>query len=465
MPEQDDKKQSEQNKKSASEQVNQKKNPKKSRRKPRPNKSKASAPQQQQKQQPKPKPQAPKRKTQPSAAPPQAGKQQPKGPVGWDQLKEAIKKDHEQTKDGTPPPIPQSPAEEVKEPTKQTPEVEEKKPETEAVETEAPEPEPTPEPAPEPTPEPAPEPEPVLEKPEITEPVSVPEPGPEGLSSADDAEKKEIIRIITKYAIGGCVVIAIIAGVFLFKLPQRIIGFVQDIGGDEPVQERVVEEEPAEQESSEEVVEQTEEGVGTAILTGEDIPTIKRASSSIQASYATGLPEPVEARQDIISSYMATLSRLQNSFRTDIHQLLDASSNRANVLRIHLSELNVAFEEAQDDYDELSTTRDELKEQFNEVTTRKDELEENFFTAIENLRGIESNEILIRFIEASKNQVEIKAEFNALTKLKGMYETALSNMDSRIKDIEANRRALIEGVKVVDIEGSNIDLIIEEGAL
>jgi chromosome segregation ATPase len=125
----------------------------------------------------------------------------------------------------------------------------------------------------------------------------------------------------------------------------------------------------------------------------------------------------------------------------------------------------VAFDEAQNDYEELSTKRDELKEQFSEITTKKNEVEETFFNAIENLRGKESNELLIQFIQTSQNQIEVKAEYNALTKLKGMYETAVSNMDARIKDIEANRRALIEGVKVVDIKGSDIDLIIEEGAL
>lgn len=376
-----------------------------------------------------------------------SGEGEAEGPVGWDQLKQAIKQDHEATKDSVPSVVP-APVPESEPVQENVQEVQE----------------------PEPIQEAAPVPE---SEPEVTEPTPVVAPTEE-LGADEEAEKKEIIRIITKYAVGGCLVIAIIAGIFLFKLPQRIFSFIADFGEDGAVQEQVVEEpdqlqqqdqEENETKEPETEVDEFEEGVGTALLTGETIPMVKRASSSIQAVYKVGLPEVEKGHEDVIASYMSTLTKLQNAFTTDIHKLLDNSTNRAQALQVHLSELNVALDEANSAYEDLSTERDTLKEMFNEKTTKKNDLEEEFFTAIENLRGQESNALLIDFIDASTDQIDLKAQYNALSKLKEMYEVAIANMDARIKDIELNKSALIKGVKVVDIKGSDLELIIQEGEL
>jgi hypothetical protein len=363
----------------------------------------------------------------PPAAPAQ------EGPVGWNQLKEAIKKDYEETKDEVPSVVPVAP------------------PEAEFSESE-------------PESEPEVQEETVIPE-EVVEPVSVSTKNEE-LGADEDAEKKEIIKIITKYALGGCLIIVVIAGIFLFKLPQRIIGLFQGSSDGVVVQEQVIETiDQQETVQTPSDSEDFEEGVGTAIVTGESIPRIKRASSAIQAVYVIGLPKLIGSDEDVIATYMNTLSKLQNAFATDIHQLLDNSSNRAQALQIHLSELNVALDQAKDDYDELSTKRDTLKELFNETTTAKNQLEEEFFTATENLRNQEANKLLVDFIDASTRQVDLKAQYNALSKLKELYETAIANMEARIKDIELNKSALISGVKVVDIKGSDLELIIQEGEL
>lgn len=361
------------------------------------------------------------------------------GPVGWNQLKEAIKKDYEETGDGVPLVAPIAPAEaEINEPEA---EVQEQPVISEEVTEE--------------------------QQPEIVEPISVATHNEE-LGADEAAEKKEIIKIITKYALGGCIIIVIIAGIFLFKLPQKIIGLFQGSPSEGVVQEEVIvtKEEPEQtQTETKTEADKFEEGVGTALVTGESIPKIKRASSAIQAAYNVGLPELIGGEVDIIATYMSTLTKLQNAFATDIHQLLDNSSNRAQALQVHLSELNVALDQAKDDYSELSTKRDSLKELFNNTTTAKNQLEKDFFTATESLNSQESNKILVNFINASTRQVDLKAQYNALSKLKEMYETAIANMDARIKDIELNKSALISGVKVVDIKGSDLELIIQEGQL
>ncbi len=114
---------------------------------------------------------------------------------------------------------------------------------------------------------------------------------------------------------------------------------------------------------------------------------------------------------------------------------------------------------------EINVGKDALKVQFNEVTTLKNQYEDDFFTAMEKLEGAKSNALLNEFIRVSQKQIDLKAEYNSLAKAVGMFEIATANMEARIKDIEYNKSALIKGVKVVDIKGSDLDLIIHEGEI
>jgi len=394
---------------------------------------------------------------QPTSEPPKAGdesefamKEEPQGPVGWDQLKNAIKKDHEVTEQKmdagiTPVPAPVPVAE---------------KPETEEPEA-VPVPTPTPEPEPAPTPEPVPEVEPV---PVVEQPV-------DELAADDDAEKKEIIKIIIKYAVGGCAVIAIIAGIFLFRIPQTIWEFSQDLldSGEtkqiDQVDEPVTDTTPEPQEETPKSDSDIKDGTGIALISGDQIPKVKKVPESVQTLFKIGLPEVQTSETDRIATYMQVLNELQNGFETDINQLLDASNNRASAISIHLRELNGLLAEAQFTYENLREEADEIKVQYNKVTNQKDILEEAFFVSLEKLESSESNEILNDFVEVSKSQINLKAEHSALSKIGGMYDTAISNMEARIKDIEANKEALVKGVKVVDIKGSDLNLIIEEGEL
>lgn len=359
--------------------------------------------------------------------------EEPAGPVGWNQLKDAIKKDHEESEQKiaqgvTPIPAP----------------IPETAPESEAAPVE----------------EIQPEPAPAADAGDNTQ----------ELAADEEAERKEIIKIITKYVIGGCAVIAIVAGIFLFKIPQAIIDFSQNLLNDGETKLEEQEEEPApavqtDQPQTSRPDSEVEDSTGTALLTGSQIPKVKKLPASVQTLFKVGISETQKVDDDSIATYMQVLNELQNGFETDINQLLDASDNRANALSAHLRELKGLFAEAEFTYASLKEEADELKVQYNKVTSDKDVLEEAFFVSLDKLESKESNQILNEFVEASKEQINLKARYNALNKISEMYETAMKNMEVRIKDIEVNKAALIKGVKVVDIKGSDLDLIIEEGEL
>jgi hypothetical protein len=324
--------------------------------------------------------------------------------------------------------------------------------------------------------EPKEEPEPQLEpEPEVIKPSSLPE---------DELEKKEVIQIITRYVLGGCAVIAIISALFFFRLPQIVFGGITGLfsGGDaqqeEVMQDDNLQDNQTQTDKTKELEstfvagdnqgtsrDKFEEGVETALLTGDGSPAYEGAPDAIKTLYQTGLETTSPIYTNRIGTYMAVLLKLQNSFSTDIHQLLDNSKDRAKAVDVHLRELREIYQDSIDTRVQLNEEKDRLKVQFNEVTTQKEKLEQDFFVSLEKLEGNKSNDLLNSFIETSKRQIELKSEYNALSKAAKLFDTAIANMDARIKDIELNRNALIKGVKVVDIKGSDLDLIIQEGDL
>ncbi|MBA4336642.1 hypothetical protein C0416_02605 [bacterium] len=299
----------------------------------------------------------------------------------------------------------------------------------------------------------------------------------------DELEKKEVIQIITRYVLGGCAVIAIISGIFFFKLPQMafegITGIFKGSDTQEEVKNNGVGVDTSSQTDLNEGLKSTfiagdnkgtsrdkfEEGVETALVTGEGSQVYEGAPDAIKTLYLTGLETVKPEYLDRIGSYMGVLLKLQNAFATDIHQLLDGSTSREEALNLHLIELREAYQESLDTQRVVNEEKDRLKIQFNEATTQKDKLEKDFFAALDKLESSKSNDMLNAFIEVSKKQIELKAEYNSLNKVSKLFETALLNMDARIKDIELNRDALIQGVKVVDIKGSDLKLIIQESDL
>lgn len=379
---------------------------------------------------------APKPST-PEPPAPEPAASEPAGPVGWDQLKDAIKEDHEKTEEQLAA-------------------------------------EPAPEPIPEAIPaeistEPAPE---EVIEPEVT---SAPEPipfasGDENLAADDEAEKKEIIRIIVKYTVGGCAVIAILAGIFLFNIPGTIYNIASDLLDDGETKQAQETEQPTQKpdttpDTTPKSDSELTDGTGAAIISGGQVPRVRKVPTSIQTLFYIGFPEVTTSDSDRINTYLKVLNELQNGFETDINQLLDSSSSRARALEVHLRELNGLLAEAQFTYENLNEEADDIKVEFNRISTQKDILENAFFVSLEKLAAFDSNKVLNDFIDVSVMHVSLKAEFNALTKVSGMFDVAIRNMEARIKDIEANKQALVTGVKIVDIKGSDLDLIIQEGEL
>lgn len=146
----------------------------------------------------------------------------------------------------------------------------------------------------------------------------------------------------------------------------------------------------------------------------------------------------------------------------DVWELLDQSTDRSKTLEEFIDKLSYLEYLARTNIEKLQEQNDRISREFTAAEEQRDEAEAEFFAALENMDGNKTNAALDEYTLHAKRVVELRAKFRARERLRDFYEAVLEDLTLRITDIELNREALVKGVKVVDIRGSDLDLIIDE---
>jgi|GEM_PF-5059055 len=166
-----------------------------------------------------------------------------------------------------------------------------------------------------------------------------------------------------------------------------------------------------------------------------------------------------------IAQYVDILSRIRGVYETDIQAMLNASGDRNRTLNEFLSRMKSLSKEAHDSLPRIGARKSELQVEFDEVTRQKQIYEDAYFENLKANNPQETNDDLVQFTILAKDSVDIRARYRALDKVEEYMNRFVSALDTRIRDVEFNREALIKGVKVIDVQGSDIELIIPESDL
>lgn len=158
--------------------------------------------------------------------------------------------------------------------------------------------------------------------------------------------------------------------------------------------------------------------------------------------------------------YVNNLEKLQNLYKIDIYAMLDQTPQRDQALFVYLDELRQIREESLLIEQRIHLNQDDLRISYESLGPDKIKYEKDFFASLEVLQGEKGDFLLKGFIDIAQKQIALKARINALQQLGLYYKNALLLLDKRIEAIDRNREALIQGIKVVDIPGANVDIII-----
>lgn len=167
----------------------------------------------------------------------------------------------------------------------------------------------------------------------------------------------------------------------------------------------------------------------------------------------------VEEAADI-SKYIMLFSRMQNAYAVNINDLLNRSTDRRGSLSGHVALLKKLYDDGTSTVVNLQNELDTIRVQYDPQAKRQDEDDANFFEQLNALNAKTAEDILADFINVSRQTVSLRARFKAIQRIKAFYDQGLPKLAAKIKDIELNEEPLVAGVKVYDVTGSDLQLIL-----
>lgn len=284
------------------------------------------------------------------------------------------------------------------------------------------------------------------------------------LANANINGKKIAGCIVAFVVIIGLIVGLIYGGKFLLNVLSQ----------DKPVKEEVVvKEEPKKEVVKEPVKEEVKKDDKAEVLPAGWIEPSLYTGFKVGLEAAEGADEvipnvpavDVSPSNENIVKYVNILSRIRVLYETDIQAMLNSSNDRNRTLNSFISDMKSMSAEAGSSLLVIKERKTVLQTEFDSITVKKQIEEDEYFASLSANNPQATSDHLVVFTELAKQSVDIRARYRALDKIEEYMQRFLNAIDVRIRDVELNREALIKGVKVIDVQGSDIDLIIPESNL
>ncbi|MFA5829679.1 MAG: hypothetical protein WC843_04245 [Candidatus Gracilibacteria bacterium] len=180
----------------------------------------------------------------------------------------------------------------------------------------------------------------------------------------------------------------------------------------------------------------------------------------LTSAYYFGTLQDILAESNRFIAYVQQLREVQSMYQIDVYGMLDQVTDRGTKLFDYLKQLQDARNQTDQFNKELSVEVDNLKISFNSLTPDSTRFETDFFVSLQNLAGEKSDFLLKSFVDVAQKQASLKARLAALQRLQQYYTQALQHLDVRIKAVDSNKEALVNGIHVTNIPGANLNIII-----
>ncbi len=180
--------------------------------------------------------------------------------------------------------------------------------------------------------------------------------------------------------------------------------------------------------------------------------------SGLDAAYAIGVDyDPYRVK---FVYYVSLLRNMENIYNTDVYHLMDMSLNRRTAINAHLTDMYELILNAEAAVVEMEVELARLERQYEDVISEKALHEDSFFLSMDQLLGQDAYDFMQLFISLEQEAAEVKALYNSYVTVGDMMLSSIDFLSPRYDDILVNTEALIKGVKIFDIPGSDIDAII-----
>lgn len=181
-------------------------------------------------------------------------------------------------------------------------------------------------------------------------------------------------------------------------------------------------------------------------------------TTGLGSSAAVGSPA---AASRPLAYYINAFKRFQNAYGTDVMALMNASKDRRARLKSHILLMRSLHQEGIRIVDEINLRLIDLQRQYEAQSLRQRTADTNFFEQFTALNGQTAQDNLEIFTDASEKVATLRAQFKALERARLLFDSGLPRLAARVQDLELNEDALVNGIKVYDVAGSDLNLIVQ----
>lgn len=221
-------------------------------------------------------------------------------------------------------------------------------------------------------------------------------------------------------------------------------------------------EEPAEPDENGEVSTYPDPSLKAGIMVGSGDEDASEGDTGTELGEELGT---APSSEDEFTQLIADFSLMYEAMETDVNELLNRSTDRQEAYDDYEQNLNYLLYVGKQNSEVLIGQSSALVDEYENLELQREEQEALFFDRLRNLDSYASNAALESYVALGQQVVELRAQYQARQKLLSYYQLVIGSMSNRVEDIKLNEEALVKGIKVVDIEGSDIDLIIPESEL
>lgn len=204
----------------------------------------------------------------------------------------------------------------------------------------------------------------------------------------------------------------------------------------------------------------TEFSAARGVLPGLALNPVSYGGSTVGVDSAISAGTSEMSGKEALVARINLLREIENARKVDLYEYLNKFVDRRQALQDHLEILNGLVLRAESEKTVVSQEMSSINSSYDASSEQKSKYEMSFFESLNSLYGETAYNNLELFIEASQKQIKEKAYYNSLVKINELLNSAISALSPRIRDISVNADALIKGVKVFEVHGSNIDAII-----
>ncbi|EKD63513.1 MAG: hypothetical protein ACD_51C00265G0003 [uncultured bacterium] len=260
------------------------------------------------------------------------------------------------------------------------------------------------------------------------------------------------------FCCGGLLVVAVL-GIIIFFGIKFFVGFIDNDNPDTPdIPDTPSYDDQVEPGEALEGRVWVDPSVYSGILLGND--------SALEVGYG-GTEEAEEVGSDAGDFSNVFVYRLEyyqevvNAYNMDVNDYLNNFEDRSAAVDDLSADYQSLFDEGLEIIHDLEDETAEISVLYDSNSETKDYYENDFFAQFKEYDGDAAVVAMDDFVEISQEQIELKAQYQAKSNLYDGLYNALLYLKAKIEDITLNKEALVKGVQVVDVQGSDLDLFVE----